>query len=106
MKKYSLKFAEPMTYNFKSLAISKSYWLLAFAFAFIFVFVFAGCNQDRYQPAQWRSRPDAGSTTLPGTGQAGQLPGTTLPGTTLPGTTLPVLQGTTLPGTTLPSTRY
>ena len=50
-----------------------------------------GCNQHRYQPAQWRS-------TKVDRDQDTSLPGTTLPGTTLPGTTLP---GTTLPGTTL-----
>ena len=57
----------------------------------------AGCQQQRYQPSEWRSLKR--TTTMPGTGTT--LPGTTLPGTTLPGTTLP---GTTLPGTTLPGT--
>ena len=70
-----------------------------------------GCNQYRYQPADWRVTDS--STTLPqrieGGGGGTTLPGrgTTLPGrgTTLPGrgTTLPA-RGTTLPGrgTTLP----
>ena len=71
-----------------------------------------GCNQHRYQPAQWRmesesktTTPMAAGTTLPGTTLPGTtLPGTTLPGTTLPGTTLPGanVSGTTLPGSTLP----
>ena len=64
-----------------------------------------GCNQNRYQPSEWRSLKR--ETTLPGTTLPGTtLPGTTLPGTTLPGTTLPgtTLPGTTLPGTTLPGT--
>lgn len=74
---------------------------------------FAGCNQSRYEPADWKPLTAEG-TTMPGSFDGTTLPGTTLPGTTLPGrwqpgTTLPAqgYPGTTLPrafqrGTTLP----
>ncbi len=66
----------------------------------------AGCNQSRYEPADWKPLGAEG-TTLPGSYNGTTLPGTTLPGTTLPsgwrpGTTLP---GGWQPGTTLPGQR-
>ena len=57
----------------------------------------SGCNQNRYQPAEWRAAPR--STTLPNENDAaadsrGFRFGTTLPGR---GTTLPRENWTTLP---------
>jgi hypothetical protein len=55
----------------------------------LLAFVSTGCNQQRYQPAQWRTiAPDpraSGDSATWGT----TLPMTTLPMTTLPMTTLP-----------------
>ena len=77
------------------------------------VSVLTGCNQHRYQPAEWRAA-DRDSTTLPSSNRdtdAGLAGGSTLPwrgansGSTLPwrGSTLPY-RGSTLPwrGSTLP----
>ena len=99
--------------QFNSKNLRTSLWLTASLVAFCAITT--GCNQNRYQPADWAARkaalstlPQNSSTTLPQHGSTLPRNGSTLPrGTTLPhGTTLP-FSGSTLPqansGTTLPT---
>lgn len=102
--------------TFSSVPSRKSSRAILFAMLLGFAMspMFAGCNQNRYQPAEWRAAPR--STTLPNDGDAVAdshtfLRGTTLPGrgTTLPSkswTTLPQRESSRLPGTTTLPERY
>jgi hypothetical protein len=85
---------------------SVSSWKSCTAVLFVMLLGFAGCNQNRYQPAEWRAAP-----TLPESGDAVFRFGTTLPGrgTTLPSeswTTLPQRGFPPLPGATTLPDRY
>ena len=105
--------------GFNDTSIMNSVWKKSKCVALAFVLalpLYLGCNQNRYQPAAWKSKRTRSSTTLPGenTPMPGGWSGSTLPGSTLPGSTLPGSQyprgwrfqnGSTLPGSTLPSGR-
>ena len=74
--------------------IAQSSWKTHAAVLFAGLIGLVGCNQNRYQPAEWRAAPRG--TTLPrGDDQGANRFGSTLPGQ---GTTLPMGNWTTLPG--------